>query len=159
MNRSHARAAKGKRAKMKEVFDPKVRLSVISALSLTGVGATLTTEGAIDGQIFGQYVEHFLCRELKPNDIVLMDNVKFHHNQKILDMIRSTGAEVEHLPAYSPDFNPLEECISKIKAVLRKKRSPTKRKLENALAKAMNDVTKSDISGWFRHSGFSCLLN
>lgn len=144
---------------MKEVFNPKVKLSVVSALSLAGVGATLTIEGAIGGQVFEQYVEHFLCRELNPNDIVIMDNVKFHHNEKILAIINSTGARVEHLPAYSPDLNPLEECISKIKALLRRKRPPTKRRLENALAKAMNEVTKSDIIGWFRHCGFSYSLN
>lgn len=144
---------------MTEAFEPDVKLSVISALSLAGVGATLTIEGAIDGQVFEQYVEHFLCRELKPGDVVLMDNVKFHHNQKILSMIKSTGTHVEHLPAYSPDFNPLEECISKIKAVLRKKRPPTKRRLENSLVQAMNNVAKSDIIGWFKHCGYSYSLN
>lgn len=144
---------------MIETFHPDVKLSVISALSLTGVGATLTIEGAVDGQVFEQYVKHLLCRELKPGNIVIMDNIKFHHNQKILAMLKSTGACVEHLPSYSPDFNPIEECISKIKAVLRKKRPPTKRRLENALAQTMNEVTTSDIIGWFRHCGYSSSLN
>ena len=144
---------------MSEAFNPVVKLSVISALSLAGVGATLTIEGSVDGQVFAQYIEHFLCRELKTGDIVIMDNVKFHHNQKILARLRNLGIHVEHLPAYSPDFNPLEECISKIKAALRKKRPPTKRKLENALKQAINEVTTSDILGWFRHCGYSSSLN
>lgn len=159
MNRSHARSAKGKRAHMSEAFDPAVRLSVISALSLTGVGATLTIEGSVDGQVFEEYVEHFLSRELKRDDIVIMDNIRFHHNQRIFAKLRDLGVRVEHLPAYSPDLNPLEECISKIKAILRKKRPTTRKKLETALKQAINEVTKSDIAGWFRHCGYYSSFN
>ncbi|MCG3156236.1 MAG: hypothetical protein DKINENOH_02859 [bacterium] len=150
MNRSHARSAKGKRAHMSEALDPAVRLSVISALSLTGVGPTLTIEGSVDGQVFEDYVEHFLSRELTRDDIVMMDNIRFHYNQRILAKLRDLGARVEYLPAYSPDPNPLEECISKIKAIPRKKRSTTRKKLETALKQAINEVTKSDIAGWSR---------
>lgn len=87
---------------MSEAFDPAVRLSVISALSLTGVGPTLTIEGSVDGQVFEDYVEHFLSRELTRDDIVMMDNIRFHYNQRILAKLRDLGARVEYLPAYKP---------------------------------------------------------
>ena len=159
MTRSHARAPVGQRAKVVEPFKVGVKLSVIGALSLNGIGATLTIEGSIDGDVFKEYVKHFLCRELKAGDIVIMDNIKFHHNHEIIDMIEATGARVEHLPAYSPDLNPIEECISKLKALMRRNKPETKRKLQNALLMAIKNVTKSDISGWFKHCGYTYSLN
>lgn len=140
---------------MTEAFNIDTKLSVIGALSLTGVGATLAIEGAVNGEIFQQYVQHFLCPTLRRGNIVVMDNVKFHHNRETIRMIESTGARVVHLPPYSPDFNPIEECISKIKAILRKERPATKRKLGNSLRRAINNVTKTDILGWFEHCGYS----
>jgi transposase len=155
MNRSYARSRVGERAAMTEAFEIDTRWSVISALSLTGVGATLTIEGAIDGEVFQQYVQHFLCQHLRPGNIVVMDNVKFHHNRETIRMIESTGARVVHLPPYSPDFNPIEECLSKIKAVLKKERPATQRKLGNSLRRAINKVSPTDILGWFEHCGYS----
>lgn len=71
----------------------------------------------------------------------------------------AAGASVEYLPAYSPDFDPIEECISKIKAILRKLKARTKRKLGNALRYAIEQVTPDDIRGWFRHCGYTYSLN
>ena len=159
MNRSYARSRVGERATMTESFDIDTKWSVISALSLTGVGATLTIEGAVDGEVFQLYVQRFLCPNLRPGNIVVMDNVKFHHNRETIRMIENTGARVVHLPPYSPDFNPIEECISKIKAILRKERPDTKRKLSTSLRRAINNVTKADILGWFAHCGYSYSLN
>jgi transposase len=159
MNRSYARSRVGERAAMTEAFEIDTKWSVISALSLTGVDATLTIEGAIDGEVFQQYVQHFLCQHLRPGNIVVMDNVKFHHNRETIRMIESTGARVVHLPPYSPDFNPIEECISKIKAVLKKERPATQRKLGNSLRRAINRVSPTDILGWFEHCGYSYSRN
>jgi len=154
MTRTHARAPRGERAVVSEPGHHGPNTSVISALSLTGVGATMTIEGAVDGQVFDLYVEHFLVPELIAGDIVLLDNVKFHYSPRAISLIEAAGARVEHLPAYSPDFNPIEECISKIKAILRALKARTERKLGNALAKAIKMVTLDDICGWFAHCGY-----
>jgi transposase len=154
MTRTHARAPRGERAVVSEPGRHGPNTSVLSALSLSGVGATMTLEGAVDGQAFDLYVEHFLAPELMRGDIVLLDNVKFHYSARAISLIEAAGARVEHLPAYSPDFNPIEECISKIKAILRSLKARTKRKLDNALAKAMKMVTVDDICGWFAHCGY-----
>ena len=159
MNRSHARSRVGERAVMTEAFEIDTKWSVISALSLTGVGATLTIEGSINGEVFQQYVQHFLHQHLWPGHIVVMDNVKFHHNRETIRVIESTGARVVHLPPYSPDFNPIEECISKIKAIMKKERPVTQRKLGNSLRRAINKVSPIDILGWFEHCCYSYSLN
>lgn len=154
MSRTHARAPRGERAEVSEPGHHGPNTSVISALSLSGVGAMMTIEGAVDTQVFDLYVEHFLVPELLEDDIVLLDNVTFHYSQRAISLIKAAGAEVVHLPAYSPDFNPIEECISKIKAILRSLKARTKRKLNNALAKAMKMVSIDDICGWFADCGY-----
>ena len=100
------------------------------------------------------YVAQMLVPNLRAGNIVLLDNVKFHYSPRAIALMEAAGARVFHIPAYSPDFNPLEECISKIKEALRSMKARTQRKLFNALAKAIATVTESDIRGWFEHCGY-----
>src|SRR5262249_6776312 len=158
MTRTHARAPQGERAEVSEAGHHSSNTSVLSAMSLSGIKAMMTIEGAVGTQVFDLYVKHFLVPELIEGDIVLMDNVKFHYSQRAISLIEAAGARVEHLPAYSPDFNLIEECISKIKAMLRSLKAQSKRKLNNALAKAMKMVSIDDICGWFAHCGYTYSL-
>lgn len=66
---------------------------------------------------------------------------------------------MEYLPTYAPDFDPIEECLSKLKAILRTFKARTPRKLGNALRYALAQVTFDDIRGWFRHCGYTYSLN
>jgi transposase len=97
--------------------------------------------------------------ELRGDEWVLLDQVRFHFSPRAIQLIEATGAGVLHIPAYSPDFNPIEECISKIKEFLRSVKARTKRKLLRALAKAIAKVTAADIRGWFKHCGYVFSLN
>ena len=133
-------------------------ISVIGALSLTGVGATMSVEGPVDTEVFDAYVQHFLVPTLFKGDIVLLDNVKFHYSQRAIKLIEQVGANVLHIPAYSPDFNPIEECISKITALLRASKARTDRALQAALAKAIKNVAIDDACGWFAHCGYTYSL-
>lgn len=74
-------------------------------------------------------------------------------------MIEAAGASVLHLPTYSPAFNPIEECIAKIKELLRAAKARTKRKLLNALRKAIEKVSIEDVCGWFAHCGYTFSLD
>jgi transposase len=112
-------------------------------------------EGAVDGEVLGLWVEHLLAPQLRPGDIVVWDNVATHQNRHALSRIESAGARVEPLPAYSPDLNPIEECISKVKTELRRVKAGTPRKLGNALKRAFERITRRDTRGWFRHSGYA----
>ena len=155
MTRRNARAPEGQRAQVTEPFHQEVRLSVISALSLKGVGATMTLEGAVNGEAFHQYVKWVLLPELKPGNVVFMDNARIHHKAEIIQLLETAGVKVKHLPAYSPDFNPEENCISKIKTDMRAQKPDTRRKLDNALGRAIRKITIKDIEGWFRHCGYT----
>ena len=155
MTRTHARAPRGERAGVCEKFERGTKLSVISAMGLRGVVAPMVIEGSVDQLVFDHYVESFLVPQLRAGDLVMLDNIRFHYSQRAISMIEAASASVEHLPAYSPDFNPIEGCISKIKAILRMLKAETEQALLKALAFALDQVTASDILGWFRHCGYS----
>lgn len=155
LSRRCARAPRGERAEVIERFQTGGNISVISALTLDGVRAPMMIEGAIDSEVLESYVKHFLIPQVRPGDIVIWDNVRTHQSARVLDLISAAGARVERLPAYSPDLNPKEECIYKIKAELRRVKADTKRKLSNALKRAFAKVTLQDIRGWFAHCGYA----
>ena len=91
MTRTHARAPRGERAEVSEPGHHGPNISVLSALSLSGVGAMMTIEGAVDTQVFDLYVEHFLVPELVNGDIVILDNVTFHYSQRAIRLIEAAG--------------------------------------------------------------------
>jgi transposase len=129
-------------------------MSVISALPLTGVRIPMMIEGALDSEGLALYVKHFLVPLLPPGDIVLWDQISMHKNPRVKDLIEATGAGVELFPAYSPDFDPIEECISKVKAYLCKCQADSVPALRRALKRAFEQVTPEDIHRWFKHCGF-----
>jgi len=83
-----------------------------------------------------------------------MDNCSAHTAKDVLTPLFDKGINVVFLPAYSPDFNPIELAWSKIKAYLRKAKARTVEKLLDAIADALNTITHIDIIGWIRHCGY-----
>lgn len=149
----YGRAPRGTRVVLAEPFE-RQRVSVIAALSLCGVAAPLTLPGAFDTDAFDAWVEQVLVPVLCPDDIVILDNVRFHFAGRAVSLIEAAGCRVVPLPPYSPDFNPIENCISKIKQVLRKAKARTLRNLYRALRQALTTITPEDIVGWFVHCGY-----
>ena len=159
MTRTHARVPLGARAYGTEPFHHGSNISVISALGLEGVCAPMLSEGAVNSEVFELYVPHLLVPCLRPGHLVVLDNVKFHSAPMALALLEAAGAQVLYLPAYSPAFNPIEACISKLKTALRSFTARTKRTLTHALAKALALITQEDIRGWFEHAGYVFSLN
>jgi transposase len=114
----------------------------------------MVIEGAATTQLFEIYVEHILAPSLQAGQIVIMDNLSIHKGQKVRKMIEERECQLLFLPAYSPDFSPIEEMFSKLKAVLRRVRARTHEALQDALAQALLTVTTADAAGWFRHCGY-----
>lgn len=159
LSRVYARAPKGARARVTEPSERGRNISVSLALRLSGVSATLMVEEAVDGPVWNSYLEHFLVPELEPGDLVLLDRISFHRSPQALSLIQDAGAKMVELPAHSPDFDPVEECISKIKESLRGSQARTYPGLEQALKRAIKQVTPKDIRGWFRHCGYTHFLD
>ena len=114
----------------------------------------MVTEGAMNTLLFHGFVEKFLAPELRPGDIVVMDNLSSHKASCVAEAIEEVGAEVWYLPPYSPDFNPIELMWSKVKNLLRSFAARTKRTLVTAIGKALKAVTSEDAAGWFAHDGY-----
>ena len=126
-------------------------MTIIGAMSLRGMIATMTIEEATDGDIFRAYVEHVLCAALKPGDVVVMDNLSSHKVSRVRQMIEDAGAEVLYLPPYSPDLNPIEKAWSKLKQLLRSAKARTKEALEEAITQSLKLITPDNAAAWFKH--------
>ena len=129
-------------------------VSLIGSLGLRGLFAPLSIEGAVDTMIFDTYLRVVLVCKLRPSDILLLDNLPVHLASQVEESVRQAQAEVLWLPAYSPDFSPIENCWSKIKTVVRGRRPRTPKELQVALRDALRAVTLEDIEGWFNHCGY-----
>ena len=127
----------------------------VAALRAQGIQAPWAIEGAMDTPAFEQYVLQVLLPTLSPGDIVILDNLSVHKAARIREAIEGRGCRLLFLPAYSPDFNPIEQAFSKIKAHLRTLGSRTREALLEALASALDTISLADIVGWFTHSGYA----
>lgn len=130
-------------------------LSVCAALSVEGITAAMTIDGAVDGLAFEQYVAKILAPTLQPRQLVILDNLAVHKQAAIRQAIEAVGARVLFLPSYSPDFNPIELAISAIKQRLRGVAATTREGLEAALSAALDAVTSDHAHNCFRHCGYS----
>jgi transposase len=155
MTRRYGRAPRGERVHDSAPRNYGAHTSVIGAMGLCGLVATLAVEDAVDTLCFDAYAEQVLAPRLRPGDVVALDNLTAHRATRIEEVAASRGAQVLWLAPYSPDFNPIEQCWSKIKTFLRGAKARTADALDEALARTIRLVTKSDIRGWFTHCGYS----
>jgi transposase len=116
-------------------------------MPLDGSTACMTIEGATDTEVFLAYVGRVLGPTLRKGDMVILDNLSPHKSEPTLSLIAQAGAQVLFLPAYSPEFNPIEKMWSKIKASLRSAQARTQSALIKAIASA--SVTPQDAMNWF----------
>jgi len=155
MTRRYGRAPRGERAHDAAPRNYGAHTSLIGAMGLRGLVATLTVEGAVDTEVFNAYAERALGPRLRKGDVVVLDNLGAHRASRIEEVAERRGAQVLWLAPYSPDFSPIEQCWSKIKSYLRGAKARTQEQLDDALAAALGLVTKADIRGWFKHCGYS----
>jgi transposase len=154
MTRLYGRAKKSERVNDYTQDVRFERTSVISTMRLDGSQAPLMFKGTLDGNTFATYTEKVLAPTLKEGDIVILDNLTSHKVEGALKPIYEKGASVLFLPPYSPDYNPIELGWSKMKSVLRKLKAATFDELVKAMKSALDNVSASDISNWFKHCGY-----
>lgn len=159
MTRRRARSRKGTRAVGKVPRNHGKPTSLVSALSLEGLGAAMTLQGAFDTIAFVFFVERFLAPSLEPGQIVVLDNLSVHKAPRVKELIEARGCKLLFLPAYSPDFSPIEPCYSKVKEALRAAEARTQEALDRAISEAIKLVTSEDAQGWFHHCGFLARSN
>jgi len=154
MTPMYGRAPKGERVVGSVPQNYGENLTVIGALTSSGLQAVMTVEGATDGEVFRAYVEQVLCPTLQAGDVVIMDNLGAHKVAGIREAIEDKGAEVIYLPPYSPDLNPIEQCWSKLKSAARAIGARTRETLEQAIEQIIKTVSQADALAWFAHCGY-----
>jgi transposase len=157
MTRARGRAPRGVRVRGAVPGGHWKVTSVIGAIrggGSGGVAAAMTVEGATDADVFRAFLREVLVPQLRPGDLVVMDNLSSHKAAGVRDAIESAGARLRYLPPYSPDLSPIEKCWSKVKAFLRTAAARTADALDGAIAAALRAVTASDARGWFGHCGY-----
>jgi transposase len=129
-------------------------ITMLGAIALDGFRGFMTINAGTSTDVFLAYVEQVLAPKLKPGDLVVMDNLAAHKNAAVREAIRATGADVLHLPPYSPDLNPIERAWAKLKDIVRRVCTLTRAEFDAAIAAAIDAVTLADIAGWTRHAGY-----
>lgn len=128
--------------------------TLIAALTLAGLDAPMVLEGAMDREAFVAWLTHFLVPTLTPGRVVVMDNLSVHKGAAVRRTIEAAGCALVYLPAYSPDFSPIEGAYSKVKERVRRAGEREQAALEVAIGAAVGAVTAADAAGWFRHCGY-----
>jgi len=128
------------------------RISMVSALTTTGMKAAFNYEGTMTGAVFLYFLEHFLCPLLSEGDYVVLDNASVHKVDDVKRLIEDTGAKVIYLPPYSPELNPIELAWNKVKMYIRKQRARTVEALYGVYAKALKSITLADSEKFIEHA-------
>jgi transposase len=154
MTRRYGRAPGGQRVLDGAPHGHWGTTTLLSSIRLDATTAPMVIEGPTDQDVFEAYVQQVLAPSLRPGDVVVLDNLSSHKSAAVEAAILATGAEVWFLPPYSPDFNPVEQLWSKVKAFLRALKARTLDALIEAIRRALLRVTAADVIGWFTHCGY-----
>lgn len=155
MIRLRGRALRGERLVAKTPHGHWKTTTLIAALGLEGMRCSTVVDGAVNADVFESFVEHVLVPELRPGDVVVMDNLSSHKRARTRRMIETAGAQLEFLPPYSPDLNPIEMIFSKLKQLLRSLALRTQRALWGAMQGVLDQVTHTDAQNCFEHCGYT----
>jgi transposase len=128
--------------------------TLLSSMTVEGMGPSLTVEGATTAVVFETYLEKVLAPSLRAGQIVVMDNLSAHKGERVGRIVESRCWELVYLPPYSPDLNPIEEAFSKIKGLVRKAEACTREALIEAVGAALWAITVRDARGFFEHCGY-----
>jgi transposase len=150
MTRLYGRARRGRRIHEATPGGHWKILTILGAMNLDGMLATMTVEAATDTDIFLAYLERVLCPQLRPGDVVVMDNLSSHKVAGVREQLQQCGADLLYLPPYSPDLNPIEKAWAKLKQLLRATKARSSEALDQAITNSLPSITANNATAWFR---------
>lgn len=159
MTRIRGRAPRGERLIDNTPAGHWQTTTLIAALGVQGMRCATVVDGAVNGDIFVAFIAQVLLPELRPGDIVVMDNLSSHKRAEVGALIAQAGARLLYLPPYSPDLNPIENIFSKIKQRLRSLACRTRDLLWQAMQPTLDTVTAAEAINCFRHAGYTLQEN
>ena len=146
--------ARGQRLRMGQLHGHWKTSTFVAGLTLRGMIAPFVLDRPINRVAFETYVEKALVPELRPGDIVVMDNLSSHKGAGVRQTIEAAGAEFRFLPPYSPDLNPIEMAFAKLKALLRKAGERTVDGLWGAIARSLETFQPQECRNYFAAAGY-----
>jgi transposase len=155
MTRLYGRAPKGQRVPEAVPHAHWKGMTILGALSPTGIQAAMTVEAATDAEIFAAFLEQVLGPTLRPGQVVILDNLPAHKQEQARTLVEARGCQLQYLPPYSPDLNPIEPAWSKIKSRLRALQARAWDALEQGVQSALAAITAQDSHGYFAHCGYT----
>ena len=129
--------------------------TLVAALTPEGLQVPWLIEGAMNTETFAWYITEQLAPTLRPGQVVVLDNLSVHKAERIRQAIEARHCTLLFLPPYSPDFTPIEQAFSKLKAILRGLGARTKEALQEAVRLAIEAITRHDAAAWFAHAGYA----
>lgn len=154
LTRRRARAPRGQRAVGHVPRNHGPNITLLAALTPAGIGPALTIVGSVNAAVFAVYAQRVLAPSLRPGQVVVLDNLSAHKGEAARQAVEAVGAQLLFLPAYSPDFNPIELAFAKIKQQLRTAAQRTHEGLLAATTQAIDAVSAADAHGFYAHCGF-----
>jgi transposase len=155
MTRTHARGPRGQRVVCKVPHGHWKVLSTVAVMTVQGIVNAVVYDGPVNTEAFVGFAEQFLAPMLRPGQVVVLDNLPAHRSSAVDQAVEAVGAKVLRLPPYSPEFNPIEMAISKVKGALRKEGARTVDRLFDAIGPALSSVTADDAANYIRHCGYA----
>ena len=154
MVRLYGRAPRGQRLRAALPHGHWKTTTFVGALRLGGLTAPMVLDGPMTGAWFLSYVEQVLAPTLASGDVVVMDNLPAHKGVAVREAIEATGARLLFLPPYSPDFNPIENAFSKLKALLRKAAARSIDELWDVIGRSLDAFTPAECANYFAAAGY-----
>lgn len=155
MARTHGYAPKGQRLVEAAPHGHWHTTTFVGALTARGFVAPMVVDGAINGGLFRAYVEKVLVPDLRPGDVVVLDNLGSHTVAGVRAAVEGAGCRLLFLPPYSPDLNPIENAFSKLKGLLRKAAERTVEGLWGRIGKLLDQFLPGECRNYLRHCGYA----
>ena len=157
--RKYGYSLRGMPATSRKLLVRGERVSTIAFMSVCGLLDLKVITGKVDSNVYCNFVDRVLLPHLLPFDgknphsVVILDNCTMHHHKDAIDMIHSIGAIVHFLPPYSPDYNPIEEAFSKVKAEMKAMQLEAQvTDIQTIVLSAFSTITVDDCNRWIQDS-------
>jgi transposase len=157
MARHYGRAPRGQRLRAGIPHGHWKTTTFVAGLRLTGMMAPFVLDGSMNRSAFLAYVSQVLVPELKPGDVVILDNLPAHKGSKVCEAIEAAGAKLLYLPPYSPDLNPIENAFAKLKALLRRAAERTVEGLWCLIGKLIDTFSPHECANYFAAAGYDAI--
>jgi transposase len=130
----------------------------VGGLTADGFVAPMVLDGAMNTAAFVAYVDQVLAKEVRPGDLVILDNLSSHKTPAAVAALRRHEIDVLYLPPYSPDLNPIENAFSKLKRLVRSAAERTVDGLWAAIGRLIDEFRPAECRNYLRHSGYAATI-